>query len=125
MRQNASTHYYSNTLLSGKPLSFQTMISDLKKLNIRNVCLPATLCSKVKEVETMPLTTAMKTKIPFLRHFPSGCSIMLVEIQMKSLVRDDALAWFESEFSKRAADRRVRARAKDLEKHGEKLERYY
>lgn len=114
----------SAALFSDKPLSFQTMLSELKKLNIRSVTLPSTLSSKIKEVETAPLTAAMKTKIPFLRHFPDGCSITLVEVQMKSIVREDALARYESDFSKRAVDRRARTRAKEIQKHEEKLERY-
>lgn len=112
------------SLFTDRPLPLKTMLAELRKLNIQTLAFPASVCAKVKEVETLVLTAAMKTKIPFLRHYPDGCSITLVEIQMKSIVREDALMRYEGEFSKRASDRRARARAKEFQKQEEKFERY-
>jgi hypothetical protein len=104
-------------------LSFKTMLSDMKKLQIQTITFPNLLQSKVMEIESIQLTAAMKTKIPFLRHLPEGCNIFLLELQMKKFVREDVLSRYESEFAKRATDRRNRAKVKEYQKQEDVLEK--
>ena len=105
--------------------------------------LPRLLRAEVSEVEIVKITNAVRHKIPYLRQYPEGSVIRLVEINMKTPVtlshssplpqgaaaevfkiRPEVLRMYDKEFRKRTTDRQARLRAKVVETQDDRLDRW-
>ena len=127
-------------------LTLKDAWSDLTRRHIQTLLFPRLLCADVSEVETVKITQTLRHKIPYLRQYPEGAVVRLVEINMKAgmtlsssshsttteggeastafKIRSEVLRMYEKEFRKRATERQTRQRAKVIESQDDELDRY-
>jgi hypothetical protein len=85
--------------------------------------VPDHLDSRVIELEHLRVDDAARQRIPFLRHLPRHCDVILVEIELKGLVSSDCLELFAAELAKRAKRRKERQVKAKKEKKQDKAAR--
>lgn len=74
------------------------------------------ITSKVVDIESMKVTPEVRQRIPYLRHLPAYCDVLLVEIDVRDIVSEEVYKQFEGEFQKRAQRRKEMSQRKKLEK---------
>jgi len=82
--------------------------------------LPKRITATVLEVEQLRVTESSRLKLPFTRHLPLQCNIMLVEIELKNIVDKNILVPFQDEIKKREKVRKKKMNLYNREKNIEK-----
>lgn len=116
----SSTNILSNNIDNRNNESFDsstdgnTIVHSISKLTDTNeriggigfTSLAQNICGKIKEIEKLKLTTDVRQKYKFLRHLPTGCDVLFVELDMRNLVSSATLVIFEKELQIRTDKRR-------------------
>ena len=79
--------------------------------------LPDSITAKVLEVETLRLTSSLKTRFRFLSHIPVDSHVLLVEVALGNVLSSSTKKHFAKEFHKR---QQTRQKAKQAEQRAEK-----
>ncbi|GAX28791.1 hypothetical protein FisN_34Hh001 [Fistulifera solaris] len=78
--------------------------------------LPDSITAKVLEVETLHLTSSLKTRFRFLSHIPVNSHVLLVEVALGNILSPSTKKHFAKEFHKR---QQARQRSKQAEQRAE------
>ena len=78
--------------------------------------VPSTISALVLEVEEINLDSEARKKISFLRHFPSGAHVKIVELDLVSQLESAITAPFLDDIQKRAARRSLAEKKKSRER---------
>lgn len=78
--------------------------------------LPDSITAKVLEVESLHLTSSLKTRFRFLSHIPVDSHVLLVELALGNVLSSSTKKHFAKEFHKR---QQTRQRSKQAEKRAE------
>ncbi|GAX13402.1 hypothetical protein FisN_34Lh001 [Fistulifera solaris] len=74
--------------------------------------LPDSITAKVLEIETLHLTSSLKTRFRFLSHIPVNSHVLLVEVALGNVLSSSTKKYFAKEFQKR---QQARQRSKQAE----------
>ena len=88
-----ATYFYQSAdgdLVFLHSISFKPLLAQAESFTL----LPKEITATVLDVETLKVTPSCRQRLPFMQHLPLQCSTVIVELDMKAIVRPEVIIKF-------------------------------